>query len=90
LGETPTPSFAFYFKKNGMVPATTPEELDRILAQHPEVKDCFIDGVERSVTRSTKGKYQKQDYSGKKKRHMKKNIAITSEKHILAIGPTSS
>lgn len=87
MGKALTPSFPFCFKKNGMVPATTPEELGKILAQHPEVKDLFIDGVERSVTRSTKDKYQKRDYSGKKKRHMKKNIAITSEKLILAIGP---
>jgi hypothetical protein len=72
-------------KKNNLVPATTPEELDRILEKHPEVKDCFIDGVERSVTRSTKDKYQKKDYSGKKKKHTKKNIAITSERLILAL-----
>jgi hypothetical protein len=63
VGEIASPTPAHYIKKNSMVPATTPEELDTILAQHPEVKDCFIDGIERSVTRSTKDKYQKRDYS---------------------------
>lgn len=71
-----------------MVPATNTAELERILREHPEVKDIFIDGVERAVQRSVSGKNQRKDYSGKKKKHTKKNIAVTSERLILAIGET--
>ena len=71
-----------------MVPATSSEELGKILEEHPEVKDIFIDGVERTVQRSGNTKNQRKDYSGKKKKHTKKHIAVTSERRILAIGKT--
>jgi hypothetical protein len=85
MGTDTSTATSFRIKKNGMVPASTPEELARILEQYPEMKDIFIDGVERVVQRSSSYKNQKKDYSGKKKKHTKKNIAITSETMILAI-----
>lgn len=71
-----TDAFVRSFKKNGMVPATTKEELDRILAAHPEIKEVFIDGTERPVQRSQEYEKQKEDYSWKKKKHTKKNIIV--------------
>ncbi len=88
VGTNPPTTTPHRIKKNGMVPATSSEELAKILEQHPEVKDIFIDGVERAVQRSQKYDAQKKDYSGKKKKHTKKNIALTSEKLILAIWKT--
>jgi hypothetical protein len=73
-----------------MVPATSPEELEKIIKEHPEVKDIFIDCVERTIRRSSNSKNQRKDYSGKKKKHAKKNFTITSEKLILAVGKTES
>jgi hypothetical protein len=46
-----------------MVPATTKEELGRILANYPEIKEVFIDGTERPVQRSINYENQKKDYS---------------------------
>ena len=84
-----TTSFIRSFKKNGMVPATTKEELDRILATHPEIKEVFIDGTERPVQKSSDYESQQKDYSWKKKRHTQKNLVITwDNKMILAIWET--
>lgn len=64
----------------------TPEEF---LAAFPEAQEVLIDGMERPTTRSKKDKIQKKHYSGKKKRHMRKNTVITdTKKQILALSPT--
>jgi len=55
----------------------------------PEAKDLFIDGTERPVQRPKDQKKQKQNYSGKKKAHTKKNLVISDEKNkIQYLGPT--
>lgn len=78
------------FKKNGMVPATTKEELNKVLVEHPEIKEVYIDWVERPTQRSWDYELQKKDYSGKKKKHTKKNIIIAwDNKMILWIWKTS-
>jgi len=51
------------FKKNGMVPAMTAEELSFVLEKHPEVKDIFIDVTERSMKRNKDRELQQKDYS---------------------------
>jgi hypothetical protein len=62
------------------------EEFQRLF---PEVRQVFIDGTERPTRRAKNNKLQKNDYSGKKKRHTKKNlIASTKEKEILILSPT--
>lgn len=59
------------------------------LAAFPEVKDLFIDGTERPVRRSKKYHKQAKNYSGKKKRHTRKNIVACDEKgRVLLISPT--
>jgi hypothetical protein len=64
----------------------TPEEF---LAMFPEVKEVLIDGVERPTIRSKKDKTQKKHYSGKKKRHMRKNVIVTdTKKRILICTPS--
>lgn len=64
----------------------TPEEF---LATFPEAQEVLIDGMERPTIRSAKDKTQKKHYSGKKKRHMRKNTVVTDrKKRILAISPT--
>jgi hypothetical protein len=51
----------------------------------PKVKDIFIDGTERPFQRPTKEKRQAKHYSGKKKRHTKKNIIVTTQKKEILI-----
>jgi hypothetical protein len=42
----------------------------------PEAREIFIDGTERPIRRPRDNEAQRQSYSGKKKRHAKKNIVI--------------
>lgn len=53
--------------------------LEEILAEFPELQEFGIslDGTERPVKRPKDSKKQKSQYSGKKKRHTKKNVLIT-------------
>lgn len=64
----------------------TPEEF---LAAFPGVEEAMIDGVERPTIRSQKDKTQQKHYSGKKKRHMRKNLVVTDKrKRILVLTPS--
>ena len=78
------------FKKNGMVPATNSKELDKVLSEHPEIKEIFIDWTERPVQRSSDYESQEKDYSWKKKRHTQKNIIVTwNNKMIIGVWKTT-
>jgi ribosome-associated translation inhibitor RaiA len=55
----------------------------------PEIKDLFIDGVERPINKPKNKKQNRKNYSGKKKRHVKKNIIVSNDKkEILFLSPT--
>lgn len=45
----------------------------------PEAKEVFIDGTERPVQRPKDKEKQKANYSGKKKKHTRKNLVITEK-----------
>jgi len=65
---------------------STEEELFEMF---PEVHDLIIDGTERQIPRPKDKDKQKENYSGKKKRHTKKNTVIVDEgKQIRYLGPT--
>jgi len=51
----------------------TPEEFLRLF---PEVKEVFIDGTERPVCRSVNAERQRAGFSGKRKRHTRKNLIV--------------
>ena len=64
----------------------TPEEFFQLF---PGVKEVMLDGVERPTVRSRKNKTQNKHYSGKKKRHTRKNLVlVNNKKKILLITPT--
>ena len=66
----------------------SPEEFQR---KFPDLKDIFIDGTERPTQRPKNKKQQKKSYSGKKKRHTRKNIVASNEdREILHLTPTKS
>lgn len=54
--------------------------LEELLRDFPELKELGIlgDGVERPVRRPKDNEKQKNQYSGKKKRHTRKNIILTN------------
>lgn len=55
----------------------------------PEVHHLFLDATERPIPRPKDKDKQKENYSGKKKRHTKKNTVIADEdKQIRYLGPT--
>lgn len=55
----------------------------------PDVERVMIDGVERPINRPQDKEKQKENYSGKKKRHTRKNVAVVSPaKKILQLTPT--
>ncbi len=59
------------------------KKLEDFFEMFPEAKEIFIDGTERPIQRPQNKKKQKADYSGKKKRHTRKNIVIsTKEKRV--------
>lgn len=63
--------------------------MEEFLAAFPGIKEVMIDGVERPTIRSKKYKTQSKHYSGKKKRHMRKNVIVADEtKRILLLTPT--
>jgi hypothetical protein len=67
---------------------STPEEF---FATFPGIKEVLIDGLERPMQRPQKDKVQKKHYSGKKKRHTRKNLVVTDEKkQILILTPSKN
>ena len=71
-----------------LLPARKPADLEKLLTQVPDVL-LLIDGSERPVRRPKNKDDQKNDYSGKKKSHRKKNLLVTREREIVYLGPTS-
>lgn len=72
-----------------LLPARRPADLEALLQAVPELRLLVIDGAERPVHRPKNKDDQKQNYSGKKKAHRKKNLLISSEKRVVYLGPTS-
>jgi len=48
-----------------------------------------LDGTERPVRRPTDNNAQRRNYSGKKKRHTRKNLVVTAQRRVLYLGPTA-
>jgi len=64
----------------------SPEEFFRLF---PSVREVFADGTERPMRRSRDNTRQRADYSGKKKRHTRKNLVVNDAgKRILFLSPT--
>lgn len=63
-----------------VLPERKVTSLEELFERFPEIKDVFVDGVERKVQRPVGKKRQSKVYSGKKKTHAKKNNIVTDEK----------
>lgn len=62
------------------LPVRKMKTLEEFFEAFPGAKEVFIDGTERPIQRPKDRKKQKADYSGKKKRHTRKNITISTRK----------
>ncbi|MEH2333204.1 transposase family protein [Nostoc sp.] len=60
--------------------------IEAFVSRFPGVKRVMIDGTERPIARPIETEKQKQNYSGKKKRHTRKHLAAVDEtKRILVL-----
>jgi hypothetical protein len=71
------------------LPARSAADLTKLLKECSGLA-CIIDGTERPIRRPQDKDARRSDYSGKKKRHTKKNIIITQKAtgRILGLGQT--
>ena len=74
-----------------LLPARRPADLTRLLEEVPELRVLLtLDGTERPIRRPKDKQDRKDDYSGKKKAHRKKNLLLSSDnRHVVYLGPTS-
>lgn len=78
-------------KRKLSLPKRKIRSMEEFLQAFPEVKDIFIDGTERKTQRPKNSKKQKNQYSGKKKAHTRKNTIISTEKkRIILVSPTKN
>jgi hypothetical protein len=64
--------------KKLVLPKRKISSLDEFLEAFPEARDIIIDGTERPIRRPKNNQKQRKNYSGKKKRHTRKNLIITT------------
>jgi len=62
-----------------VLPERQMKKLEEFFKAFPEAKEVFIDGTERPIQRPKDKEKQKENYSGKKKRHTRKNLVITEK-----------
>lgn len=63
--------------------------VEEFLEVFPDVKNLLIDATERPIQRPKDNEKQKENYSGKKKMHTRKNIIISDKKKRIGyVGPT--
>jgi len=75
-----TPLLNLALGEEKQLPARRPADLEGVLRECPELRELLIDGTERPVRRPRDKGRRKQDYSGKKKRHTKKNVLVAGLK----------
>lgn len=63
--------------KGGGRPRGRGRTLEEIIKEFPDLKDFLIDATEQAIRRPRNNKRQKECYSGKKKKHTKKNILLS-------------
>lgn len=73
-----------------LLPARRAADLEKLLADVPELRLLMLDGAERPIRRPKNKQSRKDDYSGKKKAHRKKNLLLSShERQIVYLSATA-
>src|SRR3989339_217035 len=62
-----------------VLPERQMRKLEEFFQAFPEAREVFIDGTERPIQRPKDKERQKANYSGKKKKHTRKNLVITEK-----------
>lgn len=65
--------------KKMTLPERRMKRIEDFFAAFPEAREVFVDGTERPIQRPKNKEKQKANYSGKKKRHTRKNLIITTK-----------
>ena len=73
-----------------LLPARRPADLQTLLKEVPELRLLVIDGAERPIRRPKDKQRRKDDYSGKKKAHRKKNLLVTAAQRVVYLGETAA
>ncbi|NJL53229.1 MAG: transposase, partial [Hydrococcus sp. SU_1_0] len=72
--------------KEMVLPVRKLRSIEEFIAYFPEVKEVIIDGTERPIQRPSNLDKQKQNYSGKKRRHTRKHLAgVCPNKQVLVL-----
>lgn len=66
--------------KKLVLPQRQFKKVEDFLKAFPEAREVFIDGTERPIQRPQDKDKQKNNYSGKKKRHTRKNLVMSTIK----------
>ena len=61
------------------LPERRMSKLEDFFRAFPEAREIFVDGTERPIQRPKDNAKQKANYSGKKKKHTRKNLVITEK-----------
>lgn len=84
-----TPILESSLGRKMVLPKRRISSLEEFYALIPEAKDLFTDGTERPIQRPKNSQKQRSHYSGKKKRHTKKNLVLSDEhKRVGYVSPT--
>lgn len=67
-------------KRKLVLPKRQLKSVEEFFQAFPEAKEVFLDGTERPIQRPQNKERQKANYSGKKKRHTRKNLIISDRK----------
>ncbi len=67
-------------KRKLVLPKRQLKSVEDFFKMFPEAKEVFLDGTERPIQRPKDKEKQKANYSGKKKRHTRKNLIISDRK----------
>ncbi len=85
-----TPILEDALGKEMVLPDRKIDSLEELFGLFPEAKDIFIDGTERPIQRPKDREKQKNNYSGKKKMHTRKNLIISDKKRRIGyLSPTA-
>lgn len=63
-----------------VLPVRKLSSIEEFIEQFPDVKEVIVDGTERPIQRPKDPERQKEHYSGKKKRHTRKHITVSTRK----------
>jgi len=75
--------------KEIVLPKRKVRSMEEFMELFPALEKIYIDGTERPIRRPKYSKKQKENYSGEKKRHTKKNIIISDiKKKIIMLSDT--